>query len=105
MIEPGKLSSEVERRYTELRAAREDGMQSCAELKKAIALFRDLNLTHASSEGNLALKNARKRESEALKRYVTAVDLFSDAVLRAGGVVLPKPGASNAQGKKAAAGS
>lgn len=88
-IPPERFPS-IESRYLEMKAAREEWGRASEELTNALALFRDLNRTHASSDGNLALRNARLRESQARKAYAGAVHRYGDAVLGAGGTVRPE---------------
>jgi hypothetical protein len=73
---------EVGRRYAKMKAAREDWVRACEEMQRALALLRNLNLTHASTDGVLALRNARVREAETRKEYLATVELYADAVLR-----------------------
>jgi hypothetical protein len=72
----------IERRVSEMLAAREEWRRASRELGDALALFRDLNSTRTSSDGDLALRNARLRESSARKRYVAAVQLYAQAIRR-----------------------
>jgi len=77
-----KPRSLTELRAAEMQTAREEWKQASEELKNALALFRDLNLTHMSSDGNLGLRNARLREYSTRKRYADAVQLYVSAVRR-----------------------
>jgi len=66
-------------RYAEMKKARQEWEQATDELRRALALFRDLNGSPASPDGNLALRNARLREAWTLKKYRAAVDAYSAA--------------------------
>ena len=63
----------IERRSLEMEQARKEWPE---ELKQTLALFRDLNVTPASPDGNLALRNARLNESRALQKYKAAVAAY-----------------------------
>ena len=66
-------------RYSEMKAARREWELAADELRRVLALFRDLNGSPASADGNLALRNARLREAWTLKKYRAAVDAYSAA--------------------------
>jgi hypothetical protein len=70
----------ADRLYSEMQVARKEWQRATEELKGALALFRDLNATPASADGNLALKNARLRASWTLKQYRAAVEVYGAAV-------------------------
>jgi len=69
----------AERRFEEMKAARHEWERASQELTQALALFRDLNGSPASPDGNLALRNARLHESWALKKYRAAVQAYTAA--------------------------
>jgi hypothetical protein len=62
-------SSLVDQCHSEMQAARSEWERAGEELEQALALAWDLNATSAFPDGNLALRNARLRESLALKKY------------------------------------
>jgi hypothetical protein len=66
----------IERRSLEMEQARKEWEHAAEELKQTLALFRDLNVTPASPDGNLALRNARLNESRALQKYKAAVAAY-----------------------------
>ena len=66
-------------RYADMKKARQEWEQAADELRRALALFRDLNDSPASPDGNLALRNARLREAWTLKKYRAAVDAYAAA--------------------------
>ena len=74
-------NSLAERLSLEMVEARKEWERAAEELKQALALFRELNATAASPDGNLALKNARFRESVALKKYRAAVTACAEVLL------------------------
>ena len=69
-------------RYADMKKARQEWEQAAGELSRALGLFRDLNGSPASPDGNLALRNARLREAWTLKKYRAAVDAYSAAEIK-----------------------
>ena len=74
-----QAASAADRRFEEMKAARQEWERAAEGLNQALALFRDLNGSPAAPDGNLALRNARLRESWALKKYRAAVQAYTAA--------------------------
>jgi hypothetical protein len=72
-------TSLVNQSHSEMLAARKEWECAAEESKQALALFRGLNRTPASPDGNLALKNASTRESSALQKYTAAAEAYLKA--------------------------
>ena len=72
VVYQNQAPSLADHRFEEMRAARHEWERAAEDLSQALALFRDLNGSPAAPDGNLALRNARLRESWTLKKYRVA---------------------------------
>jgi hypothetical protein len=72
-----------DRRFTEMRAARQEWERASEELKQALKLSHDLDASSASTDGTQALRNALLRETWTLKKYRAAVEAYSAAEIGA----------------------